>query len=186
MADLQQLLRVRSAYAGRFDAQGYLVFVADLAGVPQVWGVGETGWPELLVAPPDRAQTVHPRPASRPARRRCRHRRQRALAALYVDAPGAAWRALSHDPDVIHSAGAFTADGTTFSFAANSRTQRWFDVYVLDLATGETRRVLEHDSTNRAGPFSPDGRWLVVARSHSTSHDEPGSSTPPARNRHGC
>ena len=34
--DLEQLLRVRFAYAGRFDASGgHLVFVSDLAGVPQ-------------------------------------------------------------------------------------------------------------------------------------------------------
>ena len=66
MLDLRRLLRTRSAYAGRFDASGRsLVFVADLGGVPQVWALGnelEGGWPELLVAPPDRAQTIHPGP----------------------------------------------------------------------------------------------------------------------------
>src|SRR3984893_8455149 len=98
MADLQHLLRVRSAYAGHFDASGNLVFVADLTGVPQVWGVASSGWPELLVAPPDRAQTIHPGP--RPG--------QLVVGAdvggdehtqmLYVDAaPGGAWRALTDD-----------------------------------------------------------------------------------------
>ena len=53
VVDLPELLRVRSAYAGRFDASGrYLTFVADLSGVPQAWAVPEKGWPELLVAPP--------------------------------------------------------------------------------------------------------------------------------------
>src|ERR687887_613465 len=61
MLDLRQLLRVRSASAGRSDAAGRrLVFVSDLGLVPQVWGTHLSGgWPELLVAPPDRAQTVH-------------------------------------------------------------------------------------------------------------------------------
>ena len=46
MVDLRSLLRVRYAYAGRFDAGGRdLVFVSDLAGVPQVWGLGPRGWP---------------------------------------------------------------------------------------------------------------------------------------------
>src|SRR5207253_103021 len=65
MLDLQQLLRVRSAYAGRFDAGGkHLAFISDLSGVPQVWGIGQRAWPELLIAPPDRAQTLYvgPRP----------------------------------------------------------------------------------------------------------------------------
>src|SRR5215467_10815038 len=100
MLDLQQLLRVRSAYAGRFDADGkHLVFVADLSGVPQVWSVSQQGWPQLQVAPPDRAQTIYvgPRPG------------QLALGAdvggnertqlLYVSEQGAAWRDLTGDPE---------------------------------------------------------------------------------------
>ena len=170
---LEQLLRVRYAYAGRFDAGGrHLVFVSDLGGVPQAWGVGERGWPELLLAPPDRAQTIYPGP--RPG--------QLIVGAdvggnehthlLYANEPGAAWRALTERPDRIHNFGSFSPDGSAISFAANTRDQRWFDIYTADLDGGEPRRVLEHDSSNRAGPFSPDGRWLVVIRSFSTSHDE--------------
>jgi dipeptidyl aminopeptidase/acylaminoacyl peptidase len=171
--ELQQLLRVRAAYAGRFDASGrHLVFVADLSGVPQVWAVGQSGWPELQVAPPDRAQAIYPGP--RPG--------QLAIGAdiggnertqvLYVAEQGAAWRALTDDPSHIHNFGSFSPDGRQISFAANTRTNRWFDIYLLDIDSGETRRVLEHDSTNRAGAFSPDGRWLIVVRSFATSHHE--------------
>src|SRR3981081_415058 len=117
MVDLRQLLRVRSAYAGHFDASGDLVFVADLTGVPQVWGVPTAGWPELLVAPPDRAQTIFPGP--RPG--------QLVVGAdvggdehtqlLYIDADsGAAWRALTSNPERIHSFGSFAPNGTTVSF----------------------------------------------------------------------
>jgi dipeptidyl aminopeptidase/acylaminoacyl peptidase len=173
VVSLEQLLRVRYAYAGRFDAGGrHVVFVSDLGGVPQAWGVGERGWPELLVAPPDRAQAVYPGP--RPGRLMVgadvggnEHTQL-----LYAHAPGAAWRALTDRPDRIHNFGSFGADGNTISFAANTRNQRWFDVYVRGLGSDEPRCVLQHDSSNRAGPFSPDGRWLVVTRSFSTSHQE--------------
>jgi dipeptidyl aminopeptidase/acylaminoacyl peptidase len=171
--ELQQLLRVRSAYAGRFDADGdHLVFVADLSGVPQVWSTADSGWPELQVAPPDRAQTIYlgPRPG------------QLAVGAdvggnehtqvLYVAGPGAAWRALTDDPEHIHNFGSFSPDGRSVAFAANTRTGRWFDIYVRDLESSETRRMLQHDSTNRAGPFSPDGRWLIAVRAFASSHQE--------------
>src|SRR5207237_8296688 len=36
----------------------------------------------------------------------------------------------------------------------------------------DKRCVLQHDSTNRPGPFSPDGRWLIGIRSFSSSHQE--------------
>ena len=91
---------------------------------------------------------------------------------LYVPEQGAAWRDLTHDPEHIHNFGSFSADGQRISYSANTRTGRWFDVYVQDLESGETRCVLEHDSTNRAGPFSPDGRRLVVTRVFSNAHHE--------------
>jgi dipeptidyl aminopeptidase/acylaminoacyl peptidase len=172
MSDVRQLLRVRSAYAGRFDSRGQLVFVADLTGVPQVWAVGDTGWPELLVAPPDRAQTIDlgPRPGQLLVGADVGGNEHTQL--LYAETSGSTWRALTDQPDRIHAAGGFSPDGSTISFAANTRTPRWFDIYVQNLDSGEVRRVLEHDSSNRAGPFSPDGRWLVVVRSLSSSHQE--------------
>src|SRR6266568_6651319 len=173
MADLRQLLRVRSAYAGHFDANGYLVFVGDLGVVPQVWGVAGSGWPELLVAPPDRAQTIYPGPRSGQLVVGADVGGNEHTQMLYADAgPGAAWRALTDNPDRIHTFGSFAPDGTTISFAANTRNPRWFDICLYDLPTGEVRCVLEHDSSNHAGPFSPDGRWLVVVRSFSNAHKE--------------
>jgi dipeptidyl aminopeptidase/acylaminoacyl peptidase len=174
--DLQQLLRVRSAYAGRFDADGArLVFVADLSGVPQVWSVrlGEgSAWPELQVAPPDRAQTIHlgPKPGQLVVGADIGGSEHTQL--LYVDGPGASYRALTDDAEHIHNFGSFSPDGTSVSYAANTRTGRWFDVYVRDLDSGETRCVLQDDSTNRPGLFSPDGNWLIVVRAFSNSQQE--------------
>jgi len=170
---LLELLRVRSASAGRFDADGkHLVFVADLSGVSQVWSVAQGGWPELRVAPPDRAQTIHvgPRPGQLAVGADIGGNERTQL--LYVDAPGASWRALTDDAEHIHTFGNFSPDGGSIGYAANTRTGRWFDVYVRDLASGETRCVLEHDSTNRAGPFSPDGAWLLVVRAISNAQQE--------------
>jgi dipeptidyl aminopeptidase/acylaminoacyl peptidase len=173
--DLQQLLRVRSAYAGRFDADGtHLIFVADLSGVPQVWSIPAAGggWPELQLAPPDRAQTIHvgPRPGQLVVGADVGGNEHTQL--LYVDAPGAAWQALTDDSAHIHTFGSFSPDGTSISYSTNRRTGRWFDVYVRQLASAETRCVLEHDSTNRPGAFSPDGSWLIVTRAWSNSQHE--------------
>src|SRR4051812_13750444 len=134
MLDVEQLLRMRSAFAGRFDAGGrHLVCVSDLCGVPQVWGLAEGAWPQLLVAPPDRAQTIFPGP--RPG--------QLIVGAdvggnehtqlLYADATGAAWRDLTQDPAHIFGFGVFSPDGRSISYSSNMRNTRWFGVYVRDL-----------------------------------------------------
>src|SRR5918912_1716033 len=107
VVSLEQLLRVRYAYAGRFDAGGrHVVFVSDLGGVPQAWGVGERGWPELLVAPPDRAQTVNcgPRPGQIAVGADVGGNEHTQI--LYTDSPGStAWSALTDAPDRIHTFG---------------------------------------------------------------------------------
>ena len=173
MLDLGQLLRVRSASAGRFDASGqHLVFVSDLAGVPQVWGVAGDAWPELLVAPPDRAQTIYPGPRPGMLMVGADVGGNEHTQLLLSRQPGTVWEPLTDDPGHIHNFGDWSADGERISYAANTRTGRWFDVYVRDLASGETQCVLEHDSTNRPGPFSPDGRWLAVVRAFSAQHQE--------------
>jgi Tol biopolymer transport system component len=173
MLDLRQLLRVRAAYAGGFDADGGgLVFVSDLGGVPQVWGTRGGQWPELLVAPPDRAQTlqVGPRPGQLVVGADVGGNEHTQL--LYVPEPGATWQALTDRPEHIHHAGGFSPDGAWLSLDDNTRTGRWFDVRVRSLVDGQVRTVLEADSTNHAGPFSPDGRWLLVTRSYSNSREE--------------
>ncbi len=149
------------------------MFVADLGGVPQVWGVDGSGWPELLVAPPDRAQTIFPGPRSGQLVVGADIGGDEHTQMLYSDAAtGGEWRALTDNPERIHTFGSFAPNASTISFAANTRNPRWFDICQYDLASGDVRRVLEHDSTNHAGPFSPDGRWLVVVRSFSNAHKE--------------
>ncbi len=169
--DLAQLFRIRSAYGGRFDAGGRtLLFVADIAGVPQVWALRPGAWPELVVAPNDRAQSIHPGP--RPG--------QLIVAADSVGneqtqlllARDGAVTALVDDPAHVHRFGSWSTDGRLLSYAANTRDPRWFDVYVRDTESGATRLVLQDDSTNQAGNFSPDGTMLLVSRIFSSSEQE--------------
>ncbi len=173
MLELEPLLRARSAIAGRFDADGRRLYtVLDLGPVPQVWAVGEEPWPELVVAPPDRAQTIYPGPLPG----------QLAIGAdvggdehtqiLLVRRSVAQWEPLTDDPQHIYRFGSWAPDGRRVSYSSSLRTGRWFDVYVRDLETGETRCVLQDDSTNYAASFSPDGRWLIVQRVFSNTRGE--------------
>ncbi|MBV9545096.1 MAG: S9 family peptidase [Chloroflexi bacterium] len=185
MLDLRQLLRARSAYAGRFDADGErLLFVSDLGAVPQVCGVGTNGvanaassdgqaWPEMLVAPPDRAQTIYVGPRAGQLVVGADVGGDEHTQLLMVPEAGASWEALTDDPKHIHNFGAWRGDGRAVSFSSNVRSERWFDVYVQDVDNGQPPRlVMQDDSTNRAGPFSPDGRWLLVTRAFSNARQE--------------
>lgn len=163
---------MRSAYAGQFGADGGLLAISDLANVPQVWSVSNGAWPELVVAPPDRAQVLHtgPRPGQMAVGADVGGNEQTQI--LLVERPAGQWRPLTEDPGTINHFGTWSQDGRRFSFASNRRAGRWFDVYVHDLVQDRTQLVLEHDSTNYAGAFSPDGRWLIATRQHSLVYQE--------------
>ena len=142
MADrLADLFRIRSASAGRFGADGVLHFVADLTGVPQAWALrGTARWPELVLAPADRVQTIHPGPRA-------------GLLVAGTDVGGneqtqlvlvndGAASIVIDDPAHVYRFGAWSPDAQSFAFVANTRDPRWFDVHVFDVGARRAREVL--------------------------------------------
>lgn len=168
--DRERLYRVRLASAGRFDADGTLLFVSDLAGAPHVWALRPASWPEVVVAPDDRAQRIFPGP--RPGLLGVEwDRGGNERSQLLVVRDGEA-TAVTNDPAHVHHFGAWSPDGRRFAFASNARDPRWFDVLIHDLPSGKDRVVLRHDSTNEVFDWSADGASLLVRRVFSNSQHE--------------
>jgi dipeptidyl aminopeptidase/acylaminoacyl peptidase len=172
----ERFLNVRSAAGGTFDADGQrLYFVSTTTGVPNLWGVRldrPTAWPEPLVVGPERVQYAFAGP--RPGRlvlgldRDGDERTQLCL----LDPPGARPRALTSSTDVIHHFGNWHPTGQTICYASNARDARFFDVYLLDVESGESRLVYQHDSTNRPVGFEPGGSRLLIERTFSSFEQE--------------
>jgi dipeptidyl aminopeptidase/acylaminoacyl peptidase len=72
-------------------------------------------------------------------------------------------RELVVEPGVKHDLGDVSRDGRLLAFTSTRRNGVDFDVYVLDLADGGSRIVLE-GGANIVESFSPDARWLTVFR----------------------
>jgi TolB protein len=54
---------------------------------------------------------------------------------------------------------AVSADGTRVAFASSRND--YFDIYVLDLVTGETTRLTDSYTYDASPSFSPDGMWVA-------------------------
>jgi Tol biopolymer transport system component len=92
---------------------------------------------------------------------------------LYRLSPdGSDVRRLSDTPEAIHGFGGWSPDGRRFAYGANRRCSAYFDVYVMNLETGEDDCVLQRDATMLPHCWSPDGRALLVREEHrSDDHD---------------
>ena len=80
-----------------------------------------------------------------------------------VDLQGGEPRPLVVEENIKHDLGDVSRDGRLIAFSSTRRNGIDIDVYVLDLADGSVRSVLE-GGWNRVECFSPDGRWLTVVR----------------------
>jgi TolB protein len=65
---------------------------------------------------------------------------------------------------------AVSPDGTLLAFSSN-RSGNW-DLYTLDLSSGETKRLTDTPEYDGSPSWSPDGRWLVYESYLETSQDK--------------
>jgi Tol biopolymer transport system component len=83
--------------------------------------------------------------------------------------------AITAAPKVQHhlaEEGAWSPDSTLIAYAANDRDPTCQDVLVHDLSTGESRRVLTGEGIYTPIAFSPDARYLSVAKDNSNTDTE--------------
>lgn len=76
-------------------------------------------------------------------------------------------RPLTNAPDVIHQFGCWSPDGKYICYSSNQRHPAFFDTWILDIASGDTRCILKQDAWLTPLAWSSDGQWLVIGRMNS-------------------
>jgi len=176
---LSRYLDVRRAHGPSWSPDGTrLAFVADTNGLDQAWiiDVGSDGSPrgeprqatdfpervglaawspvgDQLLVTVDTGGNEHDQ-----------------LYLVDIDDSSFGRRALTGEPDVIHTFGAWSPDGRSICYGCNKRRRAFFDVWVMEVASGDARPVFEQDATLAPLAWSPDGASLVVSRAN-TNHD---------------
>src|SRR4030095_11849710 len=150
----EQFLRARSPYGATMDPAGdRLYFVSDLTGSPQLWCVPiqEAGaWPEPVAVNVDRVMFATPSPKPGRLVFGADVGGNERMQLYLVDGLGRAPKPLTDSPDTIHSFGGWHPDGTSIVFDSNERDPRFFDVYSLNVETGERRLLFQGDGTYHA------------------------------------
>jgi dipeptidyl aminopeptidase/acylaminoacyl peptidase len=160
---LDALLAAAAATAPSYAADGRLYFLCDAGGSAQVWEMPADGAPArprsdhrdavaFVSGNPVDGGAIFGRDQAGDERLQLHH--------LPPEGPS---RALTADARVIHGWGAIAPDGKSLACTANSRDPAHTDPCVIDLASGELRRVLAVEGPHELPAWHPDGRSFVLA-----------------------
>jgi dipeptidyl aminopeptidase/acylaminoacyl peptidase len=165
---VDRYLNIRSVSSPAIDPSGNrIAFLTNITGTPQVWMVNaQGGWPEQLTFYPDRVDFVSWAP-DRSGLIFAKAIGGDENSQLYWLAPdGSHIRALTDDPKVRYNFGGWSFDSKQISYASNKRNKDYFDVYVMEVASGREQLVYQQDGSNQPVAWSRLGKQLVVSHSN--------------------
>jgi dipeptidyl aminopeptidase/acylaminoacyl peptidase len=161
---LRQYLSVRGAVGPTISPSGKdVAFLTDITGVTQVWRVSsKSGWPDQLTFFPGGVANAVWSPARDEILAVADKDGDQKYQFFRVRSDGTGISPLTANPKVQHQWGGWSQDGKSIFYAANSRDERYFDCYVMDVETKKSRRVFEKDAVLSAAALSRDGKILAV------------------------
>jgi dipeptidyl aminopeptidase/acylaminoacyl peptidase len=165
---IDRYLNIRNASSPALSPNAdRLAFLTNITGTPQVWMVNaQGGWPEQMTFYSDAVSFVRWSPdGSGLVFAKARGGDENSQ--LYWLSPdGAEIKALTGTPAIRHNFGGWSHDGKKISYASNKRNKDYFDIYVMDVATGREQLIYQQDGSNDAVAWSFDDRWLVVSHNN--------------------
>jgi dipeptidyl aminopeptidase/acylaminoacyl peptidase len=173
MTDFARYLNIRSAISPVLSPDGSRVaFLSDISGNLQVWSVA-TGrdvceWPRQLTFFADKVWEVHGTSAAShliAVSDVGGNERQQFYLISGYGGPQTTHdvRRLTTNDQAIHRFGAFSSDGQRILYTCNDRNGTDFDLYVLDIASGDVSKICEMSGNRGAMAWSPDDRYALVA-----------------------
>ncbi|HEY9402640.1 MAG TPA: S9 family peptidase, partial [Pyrinomonadaceae bacterium] len=167
---IERYLNIRSASSPALAPAGDRVaFLLNVTGTPQVWSVASAGgWPEQLTFYTDRVDFVRWSPDGAGMLFGKSRGGDENSQLYWMTTDGARVRQLTDAPRIRYNFGAWSADSRRISYASNKRNPNFFDIYVMDVASGEESLVYQQDGSNAPVAWSSDGRFIVVSRASDT------------------
>jgi dipeptidyl aminopeptidase/acylaminoacyl peptidase len=161
-------LNIRSAGAPAFSADGErIAFLTNITGTPQVWMVNATGgWPHQLTFYQDSISFMSWSPDGTGILFGKSRGGDENAQFYWMSPDGSEIKALTSDPKVRHNFGGWSHDGKKIAYGSNKRHRDFFDVYVMDVATGREELVYQQDGSNGPAAWSFDDKKIIVSHAN--------------------
>lgn len=174
MTDFARYLNIRSAQMPVLSPDGSRVaFLSDSTGNLQVWSAptapdsGE--WPRQLTFFADKVWEVYGTGGAQHLLAvgdvGGNERQQFYLISGYGGDGGHDVRRLTRDDNAIHRFGGFSGDGQRILYAANGRNGVDFDLFQMDVLSGESRLLCELSGNQEMMAWSPDEQFVLTRQS---------------------
>lgn len=163
---IEQYLSIKSASSPQFSPDGAeIAYLTNITGTSQIWIADiKSGRMRQLTNFEDNISFVRWLPDGRLLFGKARGGDENTQFFL-VPASGGVAEPLTDDPSVRNNFGEVAADGKFVYFASNRRNRNYFDIYRMEIATRNTRMLLQDDGNNSVAAVSDDGRRLIISRS---------------------
>ena len=175
----ERYLNVRMAYGASFSPDGsQLSFLTDITGVAEVWSVpvdmrsSSSAWPTQITFRGNRCMSASFAPKSNTLLITGDVGGNERTQLYLASADGAIFDELTTKPEVMYLFGDWSPDNLHISYSSNERDARYFDVYERNVETGEITLLFQHDGTNNARTYSPDGQYLLITREEDNVHNQ--------------
>jgi dipeptidyl aminopeptidase/acylaminoacyl peptidase len=161
---VRQYLSVRGAVGATIAPSGKEVaFLTDITGVTQVWRVSsKSGWPDQLTFFPGGVANAIWSPARDEILVVADNDGDQKYQFFRVRSDGTETTPLTADLKVRHKWGGWSHDGKSIFYTSNSRDERYFDCYQMNVENKTRRRVFEKDVVLTASALSRDGKTLAT------------------------
>lgn len=162
---IDRYLNIRSATAPSFSPAGErLAFLTNITGTNQVWTISsEGGWPDQMTSYEDRVDFVHWSPDGNGLVFGKAHGGDENAQLYWMSSDGSQTKALTANPQVRYNFGRWSHDGKKISYASNKRNPDFFDIYMMDVASGREEMVYQQDGSNSVEAWSLDGTKMIVS-----------------------
>ncbi|GAA0321552.1 S9 family peptidase [Bacillus carboniphilus] len=172
---IKPYLHVRTAKNPVYHPSGDSIsFLTDYTGIPQVWDYkkGE-GWPSQVSFTDERiifVEYINGTEKRIIGMDEGTNERQQ----LYLLHDDGELTPLTDSPDHIHQYGGSSPNGEWIAWSSNRRNPAYFDIYIQNIDTFETRQVFSEDGTYSPVKWHPNGVSLLIQRTNSNLDNDLG------------
>jgi dipeptidyl aminopeptidase/acylaminoacyl peptidase len=163
---IQQYLNIKSASAPSFSPDGrQIAYLTNTTGTTQVWVVDAVGgMPKQLTNYDDNIGFVRWLGDSSGLIFGKARGGDENTQFFFTRSDGSGVRQLTNDPKVRHDFAEASSDGTKIYYSSNKRNRTFFDVYVMDIATGREEMLYQYDGNINIAAVNDTGTKFVLSR----------------------